>query len=151
MCLFNSLWQAFDGENRIGNEYWRLGMCIGRIRNLLKGDLTVVCLVKKRRRLVSLLECWFGSCWSLGDTRRSKDCPMVLSQSADALLLLSVGLPGHFTRGCFSFQAPSGFPNLQLLPGDIPRGLWVLLLCGQPGEGARRHRWVPPNASASPC
>lgn len=116
----------------------------------------VLWLFKKKmafRRLVSLLKHW-SSCQNLVATRRWKGFVVALC-SADILavqiwegntddaLLLSTGLPGLFTGGYFSFQAPEGFPNVQVLAGDIPRGLWVLLLRGQPGQRVSRNWWVP--------
>lgn len=40
--------------------------------------------------------------------------------NTDDALLLSMGLPGLFTGGCFSFQTPRSFPNVQVLAGDVP-------------------------------
>lgn len=63
----------------------------------------------------------------------------IRGETAGTLLLL-MGFPGLFTAGYFFFQAPKGFPKIQLHEGNVPGDLWVLLLRGQPGEGVSRHR-----------
>lgn len=137
-----------------------LGTCLGGLKNLFEGRLSTVFLEKLH--LGELLSCWNSTldhvrAWLPKGDQSLLYWPCALQTSfsyeirketADSLLCL-LGLPGLFTARYFLFQAPKGFPKIQLDEGSVPRDLWVLLLCGQPGEGVGRHRWVPSSSSSS--